>query len=362
MRLSLQLRVIAGLTLFVLVAQEGRAQGPGTFVTDFHSTTASFYDLTATGRLRRGTTSSVQIIKDLIDLVPFDQIKTSTGGVTISNKSNGRTSAGKGFIQFSLFVSSTQSLGSTVTIDVGLLDHFKFTVLREGLISNVTFTPDPATVSAGTAIVINGVGSDFGTPAFTTLPCHTVTMGTTSATAFTATATRSFTCANSGPYGFSVNGTGTNDAPIYATGSHQIGFSLASYKALPPPPPPCQSVPGIGSPVVTSPTSGQRFEFVQGTTSPQSLTVRWNLLTNSNQAAPNSEFIVVLTRTDATTTLKAEKTLITAVATKDSSLVVATSLTRNFLLPGAYQLSIRARNCGDFGPIAISTFQLTFRQ
>ena len=72
--------------------------------------------------------------------------------------------------------------------------------------------------------------------------------------------------------------------------------------------------------------------------------------------------IVVLTRTDATTTLKAEKTLITAVATKDSSLVVATSLTRNFLLPGAYQLSIRARNCGDFGPIAISTFQLTFRQ
>jgi hypothetical protein len=359
MRRFLQHRVIVGLTVLVLGAPQARAQG--IFVTDFHSTTASFYDLTATGHLRRGTTSNVQIVKDLIDLVPFDQIKTSTSGVTLSGKTNGRTSAGKGFIAFSLAVSATQTLGSTVTVDVGLLDHFKFTVRREGLISNVTFTPDPATVSAGTAITINGTGSDFGTPALTAIQCHTVTTGASTATTFSATATRSVTCANSGPYGFSVNGTGANDAPIYATSNHLIGFSLASYKALPPPLPPCQSAPGIGTPTVTSPTNGQRFEFVSGTASPQSLTVRWSNITSSNQAAPNNEFIVVLTRTDATSTLKNERTLIPAVTTKDSSLVVGTVLTKNFVLPGSYQLSIRARNCGDFGPITATTFQLTFR-
>lgn len=62
MRLSLQLRVIAGLTLFVFAAPQGRAQGPGIFVTDFHSTTAGFYDLTATGRLQAAPNSELIVV------------------------------------------------------------------------------------------------------------------------------------------------------------------------------------------------------------------------------------------------------------------------------------------------------------
>jgi hypothetical protein len=360
MRLFPQHRLLAAAIFSLLGAVPLCAQG--VFVTDFHSLTAGFFDLSATAHLRRGTTSNVQIVKDLIDLVPFDQVKTSTSGVTISGISNGRTSAGKGFIQFSVTVPATQSLGSTVTIDIGLLDHYKFLVLRKGLIAATpTMTPDPSTVAAGTAVAITVTGTDFGTPSLTGMTCHTIVPGATSSTSFTASVTRNANCTNNGPFGFVVNGTGSSDVQPYATSTHVTSFAFPAYKTLPPPPPPCVSAPGIGAPVVTSPTNGQRFEFVQGTTSPQSLTMRWNSITNTNQAAPNNEFIVVLTKTDGiirTTT----RDLSNTVTSKDSLLVTALAITRNFVLPGAYQLSIRARNCGDFGPITNVAFQLTFRQ
>jgi len=364
MRLSLQHGFFAAAAFASFVAAPVCAQ-KAVFVTDFHSAVPVVSDYTANGHFRRGTTSHVQIVKDLIDFVPFDQVKTATGGITISGIANGKTSAGTGFIGFNVNVPAAQTLGSTVTIDVGLLDHYKFIVLHEGLIGAApTITPDPSTVTGGTPITIAVTGTDFGTPAVAGMACHTIVPGAASGTSFTFTVTRNAGCTNNGPFSFVLNGSGTSDVSPYSTTAHVSSFAFSSYRTItppPPPPPPCASVPGLGAPAVTSPTTGQRFEFVQGTTSPQSLTLRWSNITNTNQAAPNNEFIVVLTKTDGFAKVST-RDLINTVTSKDSSLVVGQQITRNFLLPGAYQLSIRARNCGDFGPITNVAFQLTFRQ
>src|SRR5437868_987538 len=110
----------------------------------------AFFQLTATPPLRRGVTSTVRVTKNLIDLVPDFQIKMN-GGATIGHITHARDNGGMGYIEMPVTVPAGQSVGSTLTLDVGFTDHFKFTATTRGEITSVSFNPNPTTIVAGTA-------------------------------------------------------------------------------------------------------------------------------------------------------------------------------------------------------------------
>src|SRR5512146_652678 len=78
----------------------------GITVIDFSNSSAGgvTIGLSSTGKLRRGVTSTVMIVKNLIDLVPDGQINVSGGGSLASGITHGHTSSGEGFISMKVSV------------------------------------------------------------------------------------------------------------------------------------------------------------------------------------------------------------------------------------------------------------------
>ncbi|MEP6733249.1 MAG: hypothetical protein ABJE10_21580 [bacterium] len=350
--------ITLAMTLLALSTPPARAQG--IFVSDFSNnfTSPASFALTATAKLRRGTTSSVTIVKDFIDLVPFGLINVRNGG-TIVSRTNGRNAQGKGFITVKISVSATQQVGSTITLDVGASDHFNFSVERTGELTAVALAPNPSTVVAGTPVTINVTGTDLGTPALVPIPCHTVTMGNQSATAFTATATRnnSSSCATTnGPFAVSVHGSGANDPVFYTTSQMVSTFPFPAY-LIPPPPPgvTCVSSPGIGRPIVLSPVNAVVITYAAGASPNQPVTIRWNRHTVGNVLAPNNGWIV-------TTSLKPQPGFPTpGFGLPNGADVFDTVVVKTFTLPGTHTVTIRAKNCDVPAPSTTVTFELRYQ-
>ena len=341
--------VLVSLSPPVLQAQDG------VIVTDFSTTTGRNFGLTGLPILRRGVTSTVEINKNLIDLVPFNQIHVRGGaGIVPGSITNGRTASGTGFIRMSMVVPPLQGIGQTITLDVGLIDHFTFTVQHTGLITALNFSPNPATVVEGTPIILNGTGVDFDTPEVSPITCHTVVMGArppSPSPTFTATATRNSTCSfANAPSQFDVLGKGTGDPALYATAQAVFRFTFPAYLGPAPPTPglTCLSAPGIGVPVITSPSNGQVFAFAAGANASQQLAVTWNLQTGNSSLAPNNEWIV-------TSPPERERGLPT------STTVRGTQFLRSYPLPGTYRVSVKAKNCGEAAPSATVSFELKFQ-
>ena len=342
------LRLTTLAAVFVFLSPPALRAQEGILVTDFSTPhTPVTYPLAGPAKIRRGVTSTVEIVKNLIDLVPFDQIKVHSGPTTIANKSNGRTSSsGTGFIRMSMTVPAGVAAGSTVTLDVGFLDHFNFTVQHTGQLSAAPiFSPSPTTVVAGTPITIqlnNGV--DFGNPTIVAI-CHSESSPAPNPTAFSATLTRqsSGTCgSNNGPYAVSVHGSGTGDPVVYATAAGTSGFSIPAYLV-----PPvqqqltCASVPNIGAPVIARPANEQVFAFATGATPRQQISVVWAKHTRSSQLAPNNDWLV--TSEGVTTTVR------------------DTVFSRTYVVPGTYTVGVRAKNCDTSAGSASVTFALKFQ-
>lgn len=342
LRLTTLAAVLVTLSPPVLRAQEG------IFVSDFsmHAPARASFSLAGPAKVRRGVTSTVEIVKNLIDLVPFDQIKPhDPSKMSLTAKSNGRTSSGTGFIRMSMTVPAGVTPGSTVTLDVGFLDHFNFTVEHTGQLSAApTFQPSPSTVVAGHEIVVQVNGVDFGNPTIVAI-CHTESSPAPNPTAFAASLTRqsSGTCgSNNGPYALSIHGSGTGDPTLYATAAGTTGFSIPAY--LVPPPPPglaCVSVPNIAAPAIAQPTNQQVFAFAAGATARQQLNVVWHKRTQQGQFAPNNDWLVTF---DGTTTT-----------------VRDTLFSRLYPVPGTYTVSVRAKNCDTSAGSASVTFALKFQ-
>jgi hypothetical protein len=345
LRLTTLAAVVVSLSPPVLRAQEG------IFVTDFAGTAPQQYSLAGPAKIRRGVTSTVQIVKNLIDLVPFDQIKVHSGPTTIAQKTNGRTSSGTGFIQFTLIVppGPTQQIGSTITIDVGFFDHFNFTVERMGMIANPQLVENPATVVAGTQIHITVAATDIGTPEIL-MHCHSATINQ-AGNSFTATVTRlsTPTCSSTnGPFTFGVHGTAPGDPSVFATSAGVRNFPFPAY--LVPPPPlraTCASVPGIGRPLIVRPLNQQVIEFPAGATARQEVAVVWGSRAEGSQVAPNNDWIV---------------TLVGATPLDNRTQTVRDTVFQHaYPLPGTYTVTVRARNCDTDSPSSSVSFQLKFQ-
>lgn len=344
------MHTLARLTIIAAIATPSLVAAQDIVIDDFASGKASF-PATTTVPLRRGVTSNAQIIKDLIDLVPFNMVSISGGG-TISSINNGRTSSGKGFIRMNVTVPSGQSLGSIITLKVGLTDQFRFRAVHRGQVSSATASPQPSTITAGTPFTVTVQGTDLGNPVVQTtgLPCHTIAESNRSNTSVRFTLTRLATCTSS-QFSFRLTpGAGGNEAPSYplATGS-PAGFSF-SY-LTPPVGLACSSQPSIGAPRITTPAAGQVLVFGSGTSSPTNIVVRWDSVTATNVAAPNNEWIV--SRQVRTTVSRTQPTFgFTTVSTEVRGLSIALP----FTIPGTHTVSIRAKNCGTAAPSSSVTF------
>ncbi len=346
--------------LLWIAPNRGLAQGEGITISDFSTTgTAGISSgLTETGKLRRGVTSTVLIIKNLIDLVPDGQINVSGGGSLVGSVTHGRTSSsGIGFISMKVSVPSSQSIGSTITINVGLLDHFKFNVVHRGEISTVSFNPNPTTILAGTPFTVNVSGTDFGSPVITNVQCHSVTMGTVTGTTLSATLTRSASCslAASTPFGFFVTSTASGERSPYSKSDGTKSFPFGPYQAPPPEGVACVSAPNIGAPIITAPVNNSTINFLPASDSTQSVRISWLLKTGGDVLAPNNEWIVTV----PTSGLKTSTT-VTGISVSQIS-VTGTSVSHGFRVPGTYTVSVRAKNCGITAPSSSVTFTLKFQ-
>jgi hypothetical protein len=237
--------------------------------------------------------------------------------------------------------------GSTVTLDVGFLDHFNFTVLHTGKLSEAPrFLPSPSTVVAGTEVVVelnNGV--DFGNPTIVAI-CHTESSPASNPpTNFSASLKRqsSGSCGtNNGPFSLSVHGSGTGDPTVYATDAGTTTFTVPAYLV-----PPvqqqltCASVPNISAPIITRPTNEQLFTFAQRADARQNLSVVWAKRTRNSQLAPNNDWIVTLDGTGTT--------------------IRDTVFTHAYPVPGTYTVSVRAKNCDTTAGSASVSFTLKFQ-
>jgi hypothetical protein len=349
------MRRIARLAMLAALIAPVAAGAQNIVIDDFGSGTTSF-PATSTVPLRRGVTTNVQIIKDLIDLVPFNLVSISGGG-TISSISNGRTSSGKGFIRMNIAVPSGQSTGSTITLKVGLSDQFRFSAVHRGLISSVVSTPQPATIVPGTPFIVAVQGTDLGNVSVRAIPCHSIVASNRTNSSVRFTLTHAGTCPNTS-YAFAlVPGTGTAEAPSYPLASGVAsGFAFA-YQPPPPVGLACSSAPGIGQTRITAPTAGQTLFFRSGTSSPTNILVRWDSLTNSQVAAPLNEWIV---------TRRVQSTRGTSVPSLAGFIDVQTevrglSVSLPFSVPGTQSVSVRAKNCGVAAPAATLSFTTAFQ-
>ena len=335
------------------------AQGLGITVDDFGTGSATF-TYTDTPPLRRGVTTRVIIVKDLIDLVSFNDVSISGGG-TIGALSNGRTSQGRGYLAMDVTVPSGQNPGSTITLKVGLIDQFRFKAVRRGLVSSVTANPQPSTLQPGTPWVVTFQGTDIGGAVanLAGAPCHTSVAGNNqSSTSMQFTLTRSATCATT-TFSVRLGPSGGNDPATYNLAAGPVAGLTFSY--LPPPPAgvACVSDPSVGAPSITAPVTGQVIVFGSGTASPTNITIRWDSLTLNQRQAPNREWIV--TRNNASTIgpvigrpTRTSSTTVTIPARTQPS------VTQSFSIPGTHSVSIRAKNCGQSAPTSTVTFSTQY--
>lgn len=323
----------------------------GITVTDFSNSASGgvTIGLTSTGKLRRGVASTVMIVKNLIDLVPDGQISVSGGGSLASAITHGHTSSGEGFISMKVSVPSGQAINSTITINVGLLDHFNFLAVHRGQISTIAFNPNPTTIQGGTPFVLTVTGTDFGAPnlQINGTACHSISNVTRTATSVSATLTRLATCTNLGPFGYTLSSTASGEPGFYAEGTGAFSFTFGPYVAPPPTGVACVTVPNIGAPVITAPTNNSSISFFTASGSPQAITIAWNRNTANNTAAPNNEWLV---------TVPTSK-----IGFNDVLDIVGTSISPKLAVPGAYTISVRAKNCGTSSPSASVSFTLKFQ-
>ena len=320
--------------------------------------------IAGTGVLRRGTTSTVRVVKNFIDLVPNELINVSGGGSISGSITHSRTTGGMGFIEMKIAVPSSQNPGSTITLNVGTSDHFPFKVVRKGLIGERTFSSNPTTLNGGTPFNLTVTGEDLSSDAqLSAVTCHTAApIGPRNETGFATTLTKTTnttncTVGNIGPFSFAVTSSGTNDPSVYATSTGTKTFTFGPYIAPPPSGVVCTSVPGIGAPNVVTPANGQRIVFGAGASATQAITMRWNRRTQStNSLAPNNEWIVTL----PDQTARSSTSITTVIQPGTTTTVSDTSLTTNFRVPGSYTVRIRARNCGADAPTTTFSFQLGF--
>ena len=350
MRMTLRLSVAITTALLIGGSSPSFAQD-GITVTDFSNSASGglTIGLTSTGKLRRGVTSTVMIVKNLIDLVPDGQISVSGGGSLASGITHGHTSSGEGFISMKVAVPSGQAINSTITLNVGLLDHFNFLAVHRAQVSAISFNPNPTTIQGGTAFVLTVTGTDFGAPnlTLTGAACHSASNITRTATTFSATLQRLSTCTSLGPFGFTLSSTASGEPGFYAEGNGTFSFTFGPYVAPPPTGVACVSVPTIGAPVITAPTNNSTISFFTASGSPQTVTIAWSRITANNIAAPNNEWLV---------TVPTSK-----VGFDESVDIVGTSISPKFAVPGTYTVSVRAKNCGTTAPTARVSFTLKFQ-
>jgi hypothetical protein len=336
--------------ILLATPQTSRAQSEGITWVDFVGT--HFIGLTNAGTFRRGVTSTVTIVKNFIDLVPDGQINLSGGG-SLSPITHGRTAAGEGFISMKVTVSSTQAVGSTITINVGLVDHFPFSVTHTGLISGITPQPNPTTIVGGTHFKLIVSGTDLATMV-ATQSCHTSTTAASSATSVTLDMVRNTACAsNVGPFTFGLVSTTAGDPGTYAKSDGTKSFSFGPYQPNPPPTTTviCTTA-NVGTPVITSPPNNETIEFAATSSATQNVTIAWDRNTQpGNVPAPNNVWLV----TYPTQFNKQGQTLTTVT---DS--VTGNSKTIPFHVPGTYSVSVKAKNCGTPGPSSSVRFSFAF--
>lgn len=349
------MRRIARIAMLTALITPAAIGAQNIVIDDFGSGTTS-YPASSTVPLRRGVTTNVQIIKDLIDLVPFNMVSISGGG-TISSISNGRTSAGRGFIRMNIAVPSGQTTGSTITLKVGLSDQFTFRATHRGLVTSVVSAPQPSTIVPGTPFVVTVQGTDLGNPVVRAIPCHTIAESNRTNTSVRFTLTRAATCANTS---FSFNLTpaaGSAQAPSYPLASGVASGFGFSYQPPPPSGLACASAPGIGQPRISSPAAGQALFFGSGTNSPTNIVIRWDSLTSSQVAAPLNEWIVTRGVQGTRSAIGPSLTGIRSVQTEVRGL----SVSLPFSVPGTQSVTIRAKNCGVAAPSTTLTFTTAFQ-
>jgi hypothetical protein len=309
--------------------------------------------------IRRGRTSSVEIVKDLIDLVPFGMISVSGGGAFISGFQNGRTAQGTGFLRLSMGVPETTAVGTIITLSVGLTDRFEFNVVRTAIVTSLTRNPDPSTIVPTTPWLATFQGTDIGAPELdlSRLQCHAAREEARTNNSFAVTLTSAEPCSAAGfilvlraipgqtPTQYRFN----NGAPA------TFSFVYA------PEGPVCTSIANLqAAPVVTNPANGQLIVFGPSTVSPTQITLRWEALLQPGQIQPPlNEFIVTRQVPRATSPLVNEQGLAGPVIVSET--VGGTSKTYSFAIPGTYTFSVRAKNCGDSAPSTTVTFTTRYQ-
>lgn len=345
-------RIAVLFTALTLGAASAGAQD--IFVRDFGSAEIS-YTNGARPKIRRGMTSRVTIVKDLIDLVPFQSVSVTGTGVQIANLNNGRTNngTGRGFLAMDVTVPATFSTNSTITLNVGLSDRFVMNVVHRGLVSAIVATPQPSTLQAGTPWVATVRGTDLGTMVadLGAASCHGQPTVNRSADTVSFTLVRQATCSTNS-FTLSVDPSASDDPPKYVL---QTGATPSfNFSYIPPAPSgvQCVSNPNLTSPVISAPNNLQTIVFGSATPSPTNIVVRWDSLTVTGQAAPNNEWIV--SQVAATLTSLNRSTFKGTVAT-----VKGLSRTFSLAIPGTYKFTVRPKNCGQNALAA--TVQFTIR-
>ena len=333
------------------------------------------YGLTTPALIRRGVTSRVRVVKDLVDLVPFDQI--SVDGETITSLTNGRTSSGTGFVQFDITIKATIVTGATSTLRVGLLDRFSLRTVGQGQVASITKSPDPATLQAGTPWVATIQGIDLGNVVVIPIACHTVTYANRTSTSVQATLTRTAGCTSGARYNFSLALGIAGDPPTFPMTNGASSAFEFEYR----PPPICHPAANIGQPVFTFPQNGQVLAGpggLMGSLVPQppptsgtiSTSVAWNPNTTTNVAAPNNEWLFTLRTISTDTSLMAAGAGARAAAPIPTAqppsvvlpiTVVGTSRPVSFAVPGTYSVTLTAKNCGQPAPSTTIRFSTAFR-
>ena len=333
----------------LLPTPAARAGAQPITVSDIGSASITYSYPTQTPKLRRGMTSRVMIVKNLIDLVSFSDVSTTgCGQGCLSSFSNGRTNGGSGtgFIAMDVTVPSTLSPGSTLRLNVGAIDKFDFRVVHRGLVSSIAANPQPSTLQAGTPWVATVQGTDLGDPVVSPIfTCHTVAVGARTNSSVQFTLTRQASCSVN-VFPFRLAPSAGDDPPNYRVASGSIAELVFSYVPPPPSGVRCISAPNIGQPVVTTPASAQVIVFGQGTPSPTNILVRWDSLTSPGAVpAPNNEWLV--SQTVVTNSLT---TVLGSTTVKGSTTTVrGLSTSLSFSIPGTHRVRIQAKNCGEPG-------------
>ena len=340
---------IFALSACALSARVGAQQANQSGVNDFATADRTFAH-SAIIPLRRGEASTVTIVKDFIDLVSFNDVRLEGSG-TLAVVGNGRINGGSGmgFLRVRITLGSTQAVGGTLNLKVGGGDTFRFRVTHRGLLTAVTHTPEPGTVTAGTPFITRVTGVDLGNAGLLAMPCHTITYANRSADAFSATVTRAGACTTT-TFGSRVEPNGENDAISYVNASgNLVTFQVAYLPAGLA----CVSAPGLGAPTLRQPQQGQVFSFLPGTVGSVTIGFAWDSLTNTNVAAPNNEWI--LTRQSSGTTLSTD---ITSARIQADAAKTVRGLTTTFsvAVPDTYTFTLRAKNCGTNGPATTVQF------